>query len=124
MTHYGWMFKRANVPNTALTANPATLLDGKKFLTSFNNPTNDAAALELVVDVVITSSLTPPYDFIGVPSTAVGAPDFDGLHKSSHINRRTALGGNILFLDGHVQWRQLRNMKPRYQSASSPWYWF
>ena len=78
---------------------------------------------ELVVDVVITTAVNGS-DFIGVPSSASGIPGFDGLHKSSHINRRTALGGNILFLDLHVQWRKLTIMKSRYQYGSSPWYWF
>jgi prepilin-type N-terminal cleavage/methylation domain-containing protein len=124
VTHYGWMFKRANVPDSALTVNPLTLLDGKKFLTSFNNPTNDPSKLEVVVDIVITTSMAAPYDYIGVPSTATGVPEFDGRHKSSHINRRTALGGVISFVDGHAEWRKLRDMKARYQYGSSPYYWF
>jgi prepilin-type processing-associated H-X9-DG protein len=67
--------------------------------------------------------MSPPYDFVNVPSSNPPTIDFDGFHKSSHIGRRVALGGNILFLDLHVQWRKLQNMKPRY-SQSSPWYWF
>ena len=72
--------------------------------------------------VVITTDITSG-DFIAVPSTAVGVPAFDGFHKSSHIARGKALGGNILFLDSHVEWRKLLNMKARYNS-SSPWFWF
>jgi prepilin-type N-terminal cleavage/methylation domain-containing protein/prepilin-type processing-associated H-X9-DG protein len=121
VTHYGWLMKRANVPDSALQGNQLAARDGKRFLTTFN--TTNAVETELVVDVVITSAVNSS-DFIGVPSTAVGVPGFDGFHKSSHIARRTALGGNILFLDLHVQWRKLMYMKARYQSASSPWYWF
>ncbi len=126
VTHYGWLMKRANVPDAALNGNPQAARDGKRFVTSFLNPTNDVAAMELVVDVVITTGMTQPpaFDFIGVPSTASGIPAFNGFHKSSHITRRTALGGNILFVDLHVQWRNLRDMKPRYLAGSSPWYWF
>jgi prepilin-type N-terminal cleavage/methylation domain-containing protein/prepilin-type processing-associated H-X9-DG protein len=124
VTHYGWLMKRStstpgqDIPPSALTGN---VNDGKRFLTTFN--TTNVVETELVVDVAITSTVNGS-DFIGVPSSATGIPGFDGFHKSSHISRRTALGGNILFLDLHVQWRKLMYMKARYQYGSSPWYWF
>lgn len=121
VTHYGWLMKRANVPDSALRGNPATLQDGKRFLTTFN--TTNVSRTELVVDVVITTSITSR-DFTRVPSTAVGIPGFQGYHQSSHIVGNKARGGNILFLDLHSEWRNLSLMKPRYQAASSPWYWF
>ena len=121
VTHYGWLMKRAGISDTALQANPQAANDGKRFLTSFI--TTNAVESELVVDVVITENMTPPYDFVSVPSSNPATIDFDGFHKSSHIGRRMALGGNILFLDLHVQWRKLQFMKPRY-SQNSPWYWF
>ena len=121
VTHYGWMFKRANVPDTAIAAGPNTAPDGKHFLTTYN--TTNVSTTELVVDVAITTSPTSG-DFIGVPSTTTGVPAFDGFHKSSHISRRTALGGNILYLDSHVDWRKLNEMKARYQAGSSPYFWF
>jgi prepilin-type N-terminal cleavage/methylation domain-containing protein/prepilin-type processing-associated H-X9-DG protein len=127
VTHYGWLFRRStatpgvDIPNSALQGNPLAANDGKRFVTTFN--TNNAVDIELVVDVVITSQVNSA-DFIRVPSSAAPSVDFDGYHKSSHINRSMALGGNILFLDLHVQWRRLRDMKARYQYGSSPWYWF
>jgi prepilin-type N-terminal cleavage/methylation domain-containing protein len=121
VTHYGWMIKRANVADTAIAAGPNTAPDGKHFVTTYN--TTNVSTTELVVDVVITTSATSR-DFIGVPSTTTGVPTFDGFHKSSHINKSTALGGSILFLDAHVDWRKLPEMKARYQQGSSPFYWF
>ena len=120
VTHYGWLMKRANVPDSALIGNQGTAADGKRFVTSYN--TTNVVTTELVVDVVITTSPATT-DFVGVPSTAVGPPGFDKLHKSSHINKTTALGGNILFLDSHVEWRKLQFMKARY-NYNSPWFWF
>jgi prepilin-type N-terminal cleavage/methylation domain-containing protein len=121
VTHYGWMFKRANVPDTAISAGPNTVQDGKHFLTTYN--TTNVSTSELVVDVNITTTPTSG-DFVGVPSTTTGVPTFDGFHKSSHINKRTSLGGNILFLDSHIEWRKIQEMKARYQSTSSPYFWF
>jgi prepilin-type N-terminal cleavage/methylation domain-containing protein len=121
VTHYGWLMKRANVPDSAIRAGPNTANDGKRFVTTYN--TTNIATTELVVDVVITTTPTSR-DFIGVPSSATGVPAFDGRHKSSHINRRTALGGSVLYLDSHVAWRKLQEMKPRYLAGSSPYYWF
>jgi prepilin-type N-terminal cleavage/methylation domain-containing protein len=117
VTHYGWLMKRANVPDTAIL----TPQDGKRFVTTFN--TTNVANTEVVVDVVITSGLTSG-DFVRVPSTATGIPGFQGYHQSSHISRNKALGGCILFLDSHVEWRKFQFMKARYQQASSPYYWF
>ncbi len=121
VTHYGWLMKRANVQDAAISAGPNTAQDGKHFLTTYN--TTNVSTTELVVDVVITTAPTTG-DFIGVPSTTTGVPGFDGFHKSSHINKRTALGGNVLFLDSHIEWRKLQDMKARYQTGSSPYYWF
>ena len=121
VTHYGWLMKRANVADTAIAAGPGTAADGKHFLTTYN--TTNISSTELVVDVVITTSPTSG-DFVAVPSSAVGVPAFDGFHKSSHITKRTALGGNILFLDSHIDWRKRQDMKARYQSGSSPYFWF
>ena len=120
VTHYGWMMKRFNVPDSALNGNPATSKDGKHFVTSFN--TTNLVDSELVVDVVITSTLTSG-DFVRVPSTATFA-GFQGYHQSSHIARGQALGGNILFMDLHTAWRPLKQMKARYMAGSSPWFWF
>jgi prepilin-type processing-associated H-X9-DG protein len=75
-----------------------------------------------MVDVVITTTPTSG-DFVNVPSTVTGIPAFDSLHKSSHINRKRALGGNILFLDSHVEWRKLQYVKALYL-VSSPYFWF
>jgi hypothetical protein len=120
VTHYGWMMKRANVPDSALQVNPAGALDGKHFVTSFL--TTNLTTSELIVDVVITSGLNTA-DYTRVPSSATFS-GFQGYHSSSHILREKALGGEILFMDLHVQWRRFGDMKARYQSASSPYFWF
>jgi prepilin-type N-terminal cleavage/methylation domain-containing protein len=120
VTHYGWMMKRDNVPDSALTAGPNTAQDGKRFVTTYN--TTNTVTTELMVDVVITSTPTSG-DFVRVPSTT-SFQGFQGYHQSSHIARNRALGGNILMLDSHVEWRKLQFMKARYMAGSSPYFWF
>ena len=121
VTHYGWLIKRANVDNPpALTSVAGTAQDGKRFVTTYN--TTNTVNTELMVDVVITTTPTSA-DFTRVPSTAPSVPAFDGFHKSSHIARNKALGGNILMLDSHVEWRKFQYMKARYTS-NSPYFWF
>jgi prepilin-type N-terminal cleavage/methylation domain-containing protein len=117
VTHYGWLMKRANVDDPpALQVTPN---GGKRFLTTFN--TTNVSDTELIVDVVITSDQTAR-DFTRVASSATFT-GFQGFHSSSHILREKALGGEILFLDLHVQWRNFGFMKPRY-IANSPCFWF
>jgi prepilin-type processing-associated H-X9-DG protein len=120
VTHYGWMMKRANVPDSAISVGPNTAQDGKRFVTTYN--TTNTVTTELMVDVVITTTPTSG-DFIRVPSSQ-SFPGFQGYHQSSHIARGRALGGNILMLDSHVEWRKLQFMKPRYMAGSSPYFWF
>jgi prepilin-type N-terminal cleavage/methylation domain-containing protein/prepilin-type processing-associated H-X9-DG protein len=125
VTHYGWLLQRVDgsgtdIPVSALTSVAGTAQDGKRFLTTYN--TTNVSTTEMVVDVVITTTPTSD-DFTRVPSTAAVVPAFDGFHKSSHIAGKRALGGNILFLDSHVEWRKFQLMKARY-TFTSPYFWF
>nr|MBP8912921.1 hypothetical protein [Phycisphaerae bacterium] len=47
--------------------------------------------------------------------------------RSNHLRKGThASGGNILFVDGHVQWRQFKEMEHRWfwQSFGNPCLWW
>jgi prepilin-type processing-associated H-X9-DG protein len=41
-----------------------------------------------------------------------------GPWSASHLNQNRPAGGNITFLDGHGQWRNFRDMRPRYSNQS------
>jgi prepilin-type N-terminal cleavage/methylation domain-containing protein/prepilin-type processing-associated H-X9-DG protein len=43
-------------------------------------------------------------------------------HTTSHIRGNTPLGGNILYMDGHVEWRPFSDMQSR--CGSWPQFWF
>jgi prepilin-type N-terminal cleavage/methylation domain-containing protein/prepilin-type processing-associated H-X9-DG protein len=82
-----------------------------------NRPTETA----WVADETMSLTQTTPYNF-NVPSSNVPAL-YGGAYKPAHRERSTAVGGNLLYLDGHVGWRSFKEMLPRYQpsSSSQPW---
>jgi len=43
--------------------------------------------------------------------------------RSNHVRGTRPLGGNILFEDGHVDWREFKQMRPRIQTwPPALWY--
>ncbi len=86
--------------------------------------TNNTAIAELVADENMSLTQTTPYNFV-VPSSNVPS-QYGGAYKPPHPKKFLPAGGNILFLDGHVGWRQFATMKPRFQpqSSSMPWYFY
>jgi prepilin-type processing-associated H-X9-DG protein len=76
----------------------------------------------LIADVII-STMAPPYSFTNVILS--GAPTHP--FATSDLERGLPSGGNILYLDGHADWRPYGKMKIRYTSvkASDPFLeWF
>jgi prepilin-type N-terminal cleavage/methylation domain-containing protein len=48
----------------------------------------------------------------------------NGPWNTSHLNNAMAAGGNLLFLDNHVEWRSFKAMQYRFTAGNSPrWYW-
>jgi prepilin-type N-terminal cleavage/methylation domain-containing protein/prepilin-type processing-associated H-X9-DG protein len=80
------------------------LTPGGAFLRRTTN--TNASNAELVADATVTD---PSGDFRGVPSSNVA---LGGFQRSAHLDKTTASGANVLFLDGHVSWR-------RFQGATS-----
>jgi prepilin-type N-terminal cleavage/methylation domain-containing protein len=47
------------------------------------------------------------------------------LHRSPHLNGPMPIGGNVVMLDGHGQWRKFPTMLPRVNAGSgSPVFWW
>lgn len=44
-------------------------------------------------------------------------------HLSAHLNGKIPFGGNLLMLDGHVEWRKFPMMHPRTQGDSPVFWW-
>lgn len=43
--------------------------------------------------------------------------------RSNHVRGSRPMGGNVLFEDGHVEWRDFKHMRPRF-STSPPAEWY
>ena len=106
-TSYGWLIKRDA---------PPPLLPPKVFLTSFTG-TNNPSTTDLVVDTVICDTANTN-NFSRVYSSVIK------YHSTSHMSGSRPLGGNILFLDNHVEWRPFRQMQVRTAASLPTRFWF
>jgi len=80
----------------------------------------NASTREVVVDVVMSVNQAGKNNFglIDLKSDGSEPPD-----QTSHLkNDDEALGGNIGFLDGHVDWRHFRDMEERYKTYTTFWW--
>jgi prepilin-type N-terminal cleavage/methylation domain-containing protein/prepilin-type processing-associated H-X9-DG protein len=67
------------------------------------DPTNGPSSAELVADVVISYN----GNYAQVP---MGGLPPSTRQRTSHLDKNVASGGNILFLDSHVEWRSYKKM--------------
>lgn len=74
----------------------------------------NAANAELVADATVSD---PSGNFQGVPSGNVAVI---GYQRSAHMFKNVASGGNLLFLDGHVDWRRFLAATSRSAQAAVP----
>jgi len=138
---YIWFLERGtalrNLPDGTgpfYTVYPAVIDPGpkKKLLKKFRE--KDSSTREMGADVVMSDKNpfpSTPISDIKFRGITGGATDANGnfvLHGTSHMYRGAPLGGNILFLDGHVDWRSWdksiakTQIKARYNPG--PWFWF
>ena len=75
-----------------------------------------SSEVELVTDANLSIGNGAARKFTGVYG---GFPS----HRSNHLKRgNRGDGGNILFLDGHVAWRDISEMKVRFQPGHDEWF--
>jgi prepilin-type N-terminal cleavage/methylation domain-containing protein/prepilin-type processing-associated H-X9-DG protein len=112
---YEWLGRRSGGTGDAMNAE-LVATGGKEFRTKLSS--TNVVDSELMADVVIS---TPGNDFINVPSTS----GIITLHRSGHmqLGKSVPAGGQVLFLDGHVAWRQFNQMKARYDTGTTR-FWF
>jgi prepilin-type N-terminal cleavage/methylation domain-containing protein/prepilin-type processing-associated H-X9-DG protein len=121
-TGYQWLFKRPNAPMPPFLDNrpyveritqKIDVLIGSRVITLAGSD------IELGTDMVNST---------GAPRSS--SENFTGArgghnesHWTSHLrNNKKAAGGNILFLDGHVSWRDFAAMKVRQQHSNNNYY--
>jgi prepilin-type N-terminal cleavage/methylation domain-containing protein/prepilin-type processing-associated H-X9-DG protein len=64
------------------------------------------ADAEVVVDVIVQDQTTFSWSAV----TSVGGLPKSIVQRTSHLNGATPSGANILFVDGHAEWRQFNTM--------------
>jgi len=134
---YAWLISRNGTTNfNAVTPVPPTIMSPPKvWLVKASKPTSSSdtiSSAEMVVDTVVSlqGAISHAHDKWGpsfVTSSTSTQPWGIKGYNSNHLNNRnvTAAGGNILFMDGHVEWRPFRNMDARADWTShNYWYWF
>jgi prepilin-type N-terminal cleavage/methylation domain-containing protein/prepilin-type processing-associated H-X9-DG protein len=72
------------------------------------------ADAELVVDVIVQDQTT----FSWAAVTSVGGLPKRIVQRTSHLNGAWPAGANILFVDGHADWRQFREMSYKKGAAT------
>jgi prepilin-type N-terminal cleavage/methylation domain-containing protein len=124
---YWWMIKRndaANPNKPVMNPNPNR---PRMFITKTTTiATNlNSAQTEITADITIsTGSGNKNTDqFINVPTTAPASILPSG-YRSSHLKGSRPAGGNILFQDNHVEWRQFLNMDWVSTDSQNRYEWF
>ena len=114
---YAWLGRRTGTTGGSMNTQLQST-GSKQFQGKITGSTN-AVETELMADVVISQGTT---EFVNVPSTS----GIIQLHRSGHmtLGKNKPAGGQILFLDGHVGWRQFKLMRFRYITGSDIRFWF
>src|SRR5262249_38640020 len=112
VTSYQWLISRDG-SSTYGAANGVQLAGPKGFLNKITRPFTNSFSIantEMVTDIIISTPNGNLSDtFMGVTTTIPEVIAAGGMN-ANHMKGRTAAGANILFMDGHVEWRNLRQM--------------
>ena len=95
--------------NDSLIPHPISLGGGNQLVYS-------ASDREFWADVVISDPAGSSTNFTAIQGGWIKP------HRTSHLNRNWPAGGNILYLDGHVSWRDFHLMTIR--TVGDPSFWF
>lgn len=124
---YAWLGWRGNwdpdyihYNGQAMLVSPSTGGDSKSVQKVLVNKISELAPNHSPTTTEIWADATPavgtppngPFDFNGMPNSGmVGSGMYANDHShSAHMEHGKPLGGNILFADGHAEWRKLLNM--------------
>jgi prepilin-type N-terminal cleavage/methylation domain-containing protein/prepilin-type processing-associated H-X9-DG protein len=81
---------------------------------------------EVVVDVVARDTTTMSFAYISVGELATLHPPI--VQRTSHLMGASPAGGNILFIDGHVEWRNwsvmINKNNPQYYFGDDPEFYY
>lgn len=110
---YYFLMRRIDGSRPPLQIGPP-LLNGAKYLQTISE--KNGSSLELATDATISESPNRTSNFTNVRG------GWSQLHWSNHSKGNKAVGGQILFLDGHVTWRNFSEMKVRVMGYPTQWF--
>ena len=130
VTSYLWVMSRDGSQNynTKIVTPPSGLGGAvqRGFLLKMSKPFDTAIPLtesELVADVIISEGSGQVTDkFTGV--NTANPTELPKGYNSSHMSGPKPAGGNALFQDNHVSWRNFNKTKSWGQWVNSRWFWF
>jgi prepilin-type processing-associated H-X9-DG protein len=114
---YKWNYQQTTTPHN--TAYPTNVMIG-----GIARP-NVASQTEIVCDATISTGIGDLHN-VSFGNIVGGYIEH---HSSAHWYGGLPVGGNILFLDGHTEWRPFGSyantvMKPRVQISSTVYFWW
>jgi prepilin-type N-terminal cleavage/methylation domain-containing protein len=133
VTGYQWMISRDGTLGRYNQAGGGTSLTPpkgyiNKITRAFTNIYSPATT-EMVSDVVISSgpqsgptTSKTSQQYLGVVST--NPTELPGGYNSSHMKKGVPAGGEIMFMDTHVEWRNFQDMQMWGQWSNSRNVWF
>ena len=110
VTGYFWMITRIGTQSNRYWY--PTIYPPKQYHSNIR--VTNGESVEIAADAVISVNGR----FTGV----WGGWEFPGRSNHLRYDKDVAAGGNILFLDGHVQWRDLSQMSIRCQPGNDEWF--
>ena len=130
VTSYQWLISRDGTQNySTKIVTPPTGLGGlgpKGFIVKMGQPFTNSytpTSTELVADIVVSEGsglLTDKFKQV----YTVNPTELPRGYNSSHMAKNAPNGGNILFMDQHVEWRRFQDMKAWGQWSNNRWDWF
>ncbi len=106
--------------------NPPMAPEGgsKEWVKSLISTKNPPAMVELIADCTASNGPERTSDFTG--ATGGCWSRWQVTDRSNHVKGTRATGTNVLFVDGHVEWRKFDRMEHRwfYEAYSNPCMWW
>jgi len=133
VTGYQWMISRDGTKGKySSTTAGTTLTNPKGYLVKMTQTYTNmfgTSSTEMVSDVVVSSGpqtgpATNPNTQIFYNVVSTNPTELPTGYNGSHMSKALPSGGNILFMDCHVEWRKFRDMKAWGQWSNNRWNWF
>lgn len=139
---YNYMFERMDRSTPPQSINRPTLLNGTKaiWITKISSLTNSSSTYMIVDNTLSAISAVAP-DYNKAPASGCNFVEVSGglrnwgiYDSTNHLarqiegglgTRKDAAGGNCAFADGHVEWKNRREIKCLYQlNSGTPYFWW